>query len=293
MMKYSLITSFSFSRVIISLFLLLLGFSTLYPFWYVMVISLSTYNEILNKTLLLYPVKITFEAYQYVFTSGDFLNIAKNTFFVVAAGTVLSLLVTIFFAYGLAKKVPGYRWMTYFIFFTILFGGGMIPTYLVVRATGLLNSLWSLIIPSLASAFNILLLRNFFSTIPQSLEESASLDGANTLTILFRIVLPVAMPGIATIALFYGVNYWNSFFDAILYITSRNKWILQVLLREMLLTGSYDVLQGAAETATGMSTTSYTIKMATVMVATVPVLLIYPFIQRYFVKGAVMGAVKG
>jgi len=169
----------------------------------------------------------------------------------------------------------------------------MIPTYLVVRATGLLNNLWSLIIPKLANAFFILLLRNFFMTVPQSLEESASIDGAGTLTVLFRIVLPVAMPGIATIALFYGVGYWNSFFDAILYITSRSKWILQVLLREMLLTGSYDILQGAAETATGMSTTSYTIKMATVMVATIPVLLIYPFIQRYFVKGIVMGAIKG
>jgi len=125
------------------------------------------------------------------------------------------------------------------------------------------------------------------------MEESASIDGASTLTILFRIILPVAMPGIATIALFYGVGNWNTFFSAVLYITSRSKWILQVLLRELLLTGSSDVLQGAAETATGMSITSYTIKMATVMVATVPVLLIYPFIQRYFVKGMVMGAIKG
>ena len=293
MKKTSLLKNFSFSRILIGLVLLLLGFTTLYPFWYVMVVSLSTITEILDKTLLFYPVKVTFEAYQYVLTSGDFLNIAKNTFFVVAIGTVFSLVVTIFFAYGLAKKVPGYRWITFLIFFTLLFGGGMIPTYLVVRSTGLLDSLWSLIIPKLANAFYILLLRNFFLTVPQSLEESASLDGAGTLTVLFRIVLPVAMPGIATIALFYGVVYWNSFFDAVLYISSRGKWVLQVLLREMLLANQKDILQGVAETPSGMSTTSFTIKMATVMVASVPILLIYPFIQRYFVKGVVMGAVKG
>ena len=292
MQKHILFKKLSLSRAIIGFFVLLLGLTTFYPFWYVMSVSLSTYTAILDKTLLLYPVKISLDAYKYVLTSGDFLNISKNTFFVVVAGTILSLLTTIFFAYGLAKRVTGYRWITYFIFFTLLFGGGMIPTYLVVRATGLLNSLWSLIIPKLASAFNILLLRNFFLTIPSSLEESASIDGAGTLTILFRIILPVAMPGIATIALFYGVIYWNSFFDAVLYINSRSKWILQVLLRELLSQSSGDILQGAAA-VTGMSTTSYTIKMATVMMASVPVLFIYPFIQRYFVKGVVMGAVKG
>ena len=267
----------SFSRSLIGFFLILLGVSMLYPFWYIMVVSLSTYTAILDKTLLLYPIKVTFDAYEYVFTSLDFINIARNTFFVVAVGTTLSLLVTIFFAYGLAKKVPGYSFITYLIFFTILFGGGMIPTYLVVRASGLLNSLWSLIIPKLASAFYILLLRNFFMTVPQSLEESANIDGASTLTILFRIILPVAMPGIATIALFYGVGYWNSFFDAVLYITSRSKWILQVLLREMIVNNAPDVLQGAVETATGMSTTSFTINS--------PKFLCVQFIKSFFSIG--------
>jgi putative aldouronate transport system permease protein len=234
------------------------------------------------------------ESYKYVLTSSAFLGIARNTFFVVVPGTILSLVTTIFFAYGLSKKVPGFRWITYFIFFTLLFGGGMIPTYLVVRSTKLIDSLWSLIIPKLANAFYIILLRNFFATIPQSLEESANIDGAGVLTVLFRIILPVSMPGIATIMLFYGVGYWNSFFDAILYISSRGKWVLQVLLREMLITNTMDILQGASsETVSGMTSTSYTIKMAMVMIASIPVIVIYPFLQKYFVKGAIMGAVKG
>jgi putative aldouronate transport system permease protein len=283
----------SFSRVIIGFLLILLGITTLYPFWYIGVVSLSSYQSVVGKSILLWPLNPTFEAYEYVLTSSDFLQIARNTFFVVGAGTVLSILTTIFFAYGLAKKIPGYRWFTYIIFFTLLFGGGMIPTYLVVRSTHLLNSLWSLIIPNLANAFYIIMLRNFFLTIPDSLEESASLDGANVLTILFRIILPVSMPGITTIALFYGVGYWNSFFDAILYISSRGKWVLQVLLRELLISNNKDILQGVVDTASGMSTTSFTIKMATVMVASLPILLVYPFIQKYFIKGAMVGAVKG
>jgi putative aldouronate transport system permease protein len=289
----SLLKQFSPSRAVIGFILLTLGVSMLYPFWYIGVVSLSTYREILNKDVLLLPVGLTFEAYEYVLTSSDFLRMAGNTLFVVGMGTVLNILGTIFFAYGLAKKIPGYRWLTYFIFFTLLFSGGMIPTYLVVRSTKLLDSLWALIIPKLANAFYIIMLRNFFVTIPDSLEESASIDGANVITILFRIVLPISMPGIATIVLFYGVAHWNSFFDAILYISSRTKWVLQVLLREMLITNNADALQGAADTVSGMSTTSFTIKMATVMVSSLPILLFYPFIQKYFIKGAIVGAVKG
>jgi putative aldouronate transport system permease protein len=206
-------------------------------------------------------------------------------------------LITVMFAYPLARQVPGCRWIQYITFFTVLFNGGIIPTFMVVKSTGLLNSLWSLILPVVLNPFNAFLMRNFFKTIPESLDEAAAIEGASPFWILLWVMLPLSLAGISTLALFYGVGYWNAYFNALLYINKREYWTLQVLLREILITVQPDLLGAGMGAASGAESSSaqmsMNIKMATVIVTIVPVMLIYPFIQRFFVKGVMIGAVKG
>ena len=284
------------SQILIRILLVVLAVLMLYPFWYVMCMAFSTYADTLGKTLLFWPANFTLEPVKYVLRAKDFVRIYGNTMFVVGVGTVLSLLFTVTFAYPLSRRVPGTKWIQYLTFFTILFSGGTIPTFMVVRMTGLYNTLWSLIIPGVMNPFNVFLMRNFFNTIPDSLDEAASIEGAGSMWILFRVMLPLSMAGIATLALFYGVGYWNAYFNALLYINKREYWTLQVLLREMLVSVQPDLLGGGAVYDTAESSSlqlSQPIKMATIVISTVPVMVIYPFLQKYFVKGVMVGAVKG
>jgi len=296
-MKALKINKLSFGQYAIRLFLAVLALCTIYPFWYIICVSLSTYDELIKKTLLAYPAGFTLSSIAYVLSTPDILNIFKNTLFVVIIGTFMGLIVTVLFAYPLARKVPGHRWILFFIFFTILFSGGMIPTFMVVKVTGLLNSLWALILPRLMDPFYVFLMRNYINSIPESLDEAASVEGAGTGWILLKVILPLSTPGIATIGLFYAVFYWNQFFDAVIYISSRLKWTIQVLLREMLITVQPDILgtgmSGAGASDNPNLQVAITLKMATVVVATLPFMMIYPFIQRYFVKGMMVGALKG
>ncbi|HML45129.1 MAG TPA: carbohydrate ABC transporter permease [Clostridia bacterium] len=276
--------------------LLLMALCTLYPFWYVLCMALSDYQATLGKGLLFLPAGFTLANLRYILSTPDFLRIYGNTGFVVGMGTFLSLTFTTMFAYGLARRVPGKTWIAYAVFFTLLFSGGMIPTFLVVRGTKLMNTLWALIVPRVIDPFNIFLMRNFFQSIPDSLDESASVEGAGPMTILLKIILPISLPGLATIALFYGVGYWNAFFDAVIYISSRERWTIQVLLRELLVSMQPDILGSGATAGSADNlgqTLGYTVKMATVVTAIVPIMCIYPFLQRYFVKGVIVGAVKG
>lgn len=287
---------FRWGRALNVVTLTVLAFCTLYPFWYVLCMALSTYQDTVGKTVILWPQNFTWANMNYILSTPDFVRIYANTAFVVLVGTAMSLVFTTMCAYALSRNVPGGKWIGFGIFFTLLFGGGMIPTFLVVRSTGLLNTLWALILPRVIDPFNIFLMRNFFQSIPSSLDESASLDGAGVFTILFRIILPVSMPGIATVALFYGVGYWNAFFDAVIYISSRERWTIQVLLRELLISIQPDILGSGATAGSADNlgqTLGYTVKMATVVTAVVPVMIIYPFLQRYFVHGVIVGAVKG
>lgn len=286
----------SLASIINATILIALGIVMLYPFWYVLVFSLSTYKDAISHTFLFWPVNFTLQNIRYILNSGNFAQIYGNTLFVVGVGTALSLAVTMLFAYALARDVPGKSWISHLLFFTILFSGGMIPTYLVVRSTGLLNTLWALIIPRLMDPFYVFLMKNFFQAIPKELDEAAIIDGAGLFTLMVRIVLPLSLAGIATIGLYYGVGYWNQFFDAIIYINKREKWVLQVLLRELLTHDTTDILGSSAGIASSFdanAVTTYSIKMACVVTAVVPVTLIYPFVQRYFVKGVIVGAVKG
>jgi putative aldouronate transport system permease protein len=254
--------------------------------------ALSTYTQVINKGILLIPYGITLENITYVLNQPQVLQSYGNTAFVVVVGTLLCVAVTSTFAYPISRKIKGAAIISLLVYFTFIFNGGMIPLYYVVRETGLLNSLWSLIIPKLANPFYVFLMIKIFREIPDSLIESATIDGAGNFTMLRKIVLPLSLPVVATISLFYAVDFWNSFFDATIYLRDADKWTMQVLLRELLSVNQQDLVGGSGDASvSGMSSES--IRMAMVVITTLPVMLIYPFLQKYFVKGVMIGAVKG
>lgn len=285
--KFSVFTMLNY------LLLGLCGVTMVYPFWYIFMYSLSTYSDVIGKGAILWPQGFTLSAIKTILSDSYFMNAYGNTLFVVGVGTVLSLAATALIAYPLACKVGGHRVFSFLIYFTMLFGGGMIPTYYVVRATKLINTLWSLILPSLITPFNVFIMRNFFQGIPESLIESANIDGAGSFCSFFKIVIPLSMPIIATVLLFYAVGYWNAFFNALLYIRPANLRPLQLVLREMVTQSMTDTVGAGASIDAGYGAiTGQTIKMAAVTVSVVPIACVYPFLQKYFTQGVLVGAVK-
>lgn len=275
------------------LFLILLCLVTLYPFIYVLFASLSEPAWVVQQRgLIWHPSGLNLEAYRLVFDNPMITSGYLNTLFIVSAGTVLNVFMTALGAYGLSRQnVMWKNPIMFFIVFTMFFSGGLIPSYLLVTGLGMLDSLWALIIPGAVSAFNLIIMRTAFQSIPHSLEESAKLDGANDFTVMIRIILPLSMPVIAVMILFYGVGHWNSWFGAMIYLRDRELYPLQLVLREILITNSTDSMLTSAGTADKMPI-GETIKYATIIVATVPILLLYPFLQKYFVKGVMIGAIK-
>lgn len=267
---------------------------TLYPLIYVLFASLSDPTRYMQHSGILWkPLDITFNAYRLVFDNPMIIQGYLNTFLIVSGGLVLNITLTAFGAYALSRKGLRYRkQLMLFIVFTMFFSGGLIPLYFTVKGLELTNTLWSLIIPQAISAFNLIIMRTAFEAVPDSLEESAKIDGANEFVILFRIMMPLCMPVIAVMLLYYGVSHWNSWFQAMIYLQDRSLYPLQLVLRELLL------LNDASSMASGASggevaVIGETLKHATIIVATVPILLVYPFLQKYFVKGALIGAIKG
>lgn len=291
--RYGVTNRMTFGRAIIYVLLTMMGFVMLYPMWYVLCVSFSNNVAMSGKGMIFWPVEFNLDAYRYVLGTPDLINIYGNTLYVMVFGVLLSMALTVCASYGLARKPKGYKIATYFFLIPMLFSGGTIPAYLNMRSFGLLNNLWSLVLCAAFSTYNCFILRNFFASIPESLMEAAEIEGAGTITTLVKIVLPLSMAGIATIALFYGVGYWNMYFSALIYCNKRVNWVLQVFLKEVLISSSADIMGGGADNAAGMKTSSRTVQMAVVFVSVVPVLCIYPFIQRYFVKGVMVGAVKG
>lgn len=282
---------FDFANVLIMLFMSVI---TLYPLIYVAFASVSNPTEIMiHRGLLLRPLGFSLDAYSAVFQNANIINGFSNTIFILVVGVVINIVATSMAAYVLSRKrVLWNNLIMMTIVFTMFFNGGLIPFYLVVKGIGIINSLWSLIIPFSISVFNLILMRTSFAAIPESLEESAKLDGAGHFTILFRIIIPLSMPVVAVMILYYGVDKWNAWFYASIFLKDRNKFPLQVILREILLqndTGSMTTSAGSMD----KYMVGETIKYATVMVATIPILLVYPFLQKYFVKGVMIGAVKG
>jgi putative aldouronate transport system permease protein len=280
---------------ILYIFLTGFGIITLLPLYYVFVMSVTPFSEVLsNGGFVIIPSNITLEAYIAIFSSSVVPQSIKITVIVTVAGTILNLLVTMFLAYPLSKKyIPGRNFILMAIVFTMLFSGGLIPLYLVVRATGLLNTIWALIIPTLVSAFNMLIMKTYFEHLPKELEEAARVDGCGDIRTLFSIVIPLSAPILATLGLFYGVQHWNAYFQGIMYITDRELFPIQVVLRNMIQTP--DVSQELLITNPQLmqSLPPETIKMATVVVTILPIIMVYPFLQRYFIKGMLIGSVKG
>lgn len=277
-------------RLINYIFLALLGAGSVIPFMFVISVSITPLSEVMRHGgFMLFPTDITFTAYTEVFTKSTIPRALSNTLFVTSAGTFLSLIFSAVMGFGLAKKgVPGRKIYLFFVVFTMLFSGGIIPTYLVVKSLGLLNTLWAIILPIMITPFNLLIVKTFFEHLPDELEDAATIDGCSDLGVLARIVIPLSVPVLVTIGLFYAVNYWNVYFPGILYITDTQLYPLQVALQQMLV--SPDMSDMFMD---DIPVPSQTLKMAAVVVSSLPIIIVYPFLQKYFVKGATLGAIKG
>ncbi len=276
--------------------LVLVAFVTLFPFLDVVFTSITPTEEIvLNaKKIIAAPQHPTFSHYRYIFSGNrQMINSMIITVIRTSVGTLLSLVITALTAYPLSKRyLPGVNGIMKVFFFTMIFYGGMIPTFLVVKSYRMVDTIWALIIPEMLSVYNMIIMRTFFRSIPDELEEAARIDGCSDVKTLVKIVLPLSMPVLASIGLFYAVWHWNAFFDAVLYITDRNLWPLQTLLREILLSTSISELQQGNLLADSMPPSSAVIA-ASIMISTVPIVCVYPFLQKHFVKGVMVGSVKG
>ena len=277
-------------------FIILFAIACLIPLLLVLSSSFTSQASLNINGYRLIPSELSLDAYSLLFKSGTVGPAYGVTIFITVVGTVLSMLVTCACAYAISCKSMYYRGtVAFFIYFTMLFNGGLVPTYLwVTKNLGLSDSLWSLILPSLVNAWNLLLMRNFFNGIPDALSESASIDGANDMVILFKIILPISLPGIATVGLFYALAYWNEWYKALLYIHTEWKYPLQYLIMQIQKNIQY-VQQNAANAGvvTEGLVPAETTQMATAVVTIGPIILLYPFLQKYFVQGLTVGSVKG
>ncbi|GIO29898.1 MULTISPECIES: carbohydrate ABC transporter permease [Paenibacillus] len=280
-------------------FLILLGFSTFYPFWNGLVISLNDGMDTALGGVTFWPRKWSLENYYVVFRDDRILNAFMISVMRTVLGTILSVLCTAVFAYGMTKKeLIGRKFYMMMCIVTMYFGGGLIPTFLVVRGLGLMDSFWVFIIPSLISVWNMIIFRTFFMGLPEGLQESAKIDGCGNWSTFFRIVLPLSGPVIATLGLFTAVAHWNEWFLPSIYITKEKLLPIQSMLQQILstniMTEQMSKLDSAAQSRMSAmkSVTTKSLSMATMMVATLPIIAVYPFVQKYFVKGVLVGSLK-
>lgn len=265
----------------------------LIPFWMVLVTSVVSESERLSRGLLImYPRKLDFSAYQTILSKNSQIVSAYGiTLLRTVVGTACNLLVTSMLAYGLSKKtLPFRKTITLGIFFTSIFNPGLIPTFLAVKYTGLYDSFGAFIIPNLVVVWWMLILRNFFMQIPDEMEEAALIDGASPVTVLFKIILPLSLPSLTTIGMFYAVWHWNSWFDGMIYISSSKLFPVQVVLKNII---SASMVENLDLLAGSVPPPLEAVKSAAIMVSTIPILAVYPFVQKYFVKGVMVGGVKG
>ena len=277
-------------------FVTLVAITTIIPFIYLIGASFATEYEIATRPMFFIPQDVSTGAYEYIFSSNKILRGFGNSALITVAGTAINLFFTVTMAYALSKtRLRGRNFFLNMVIFSMFFSGGMIPGYIIVaNVLGLKNTYWSVLLPGAISAYNLMIVKNFFQGIPQELEESASIDGCTDLGILWKIVLPLSLPVLATFGLFYAVGHWNAYFGAMIYMTAaKEKWPLQVLLRELIIMSN-----GTAGDLTNMADDfvqppEQSVKMAVIVVSTVPIMCVYPFLQKYFVKGVMVGALKG
>ncbi|RTE05751.1 carbohydrate ABC transporter permease [Paenibacillus whitsoniae] len=274
--------------------LTLFALLALFPLYYVFIVSVTPYIEVMrNGGFVIWPEQFTLDAYKEIFGSPRIPQALKITVFITVVGTLLNMVVTTLLAYPLSKKfVPGRNFILMALVFTMMFSGGIIPLYIMVRSLGLYDTVWAMVIPGMVSTFNLLIVKTYFENLPAEVEEAAKVDGCGDLSTLFRIVLPLSAPIMATIGLFYGVTHWNEYFKGIFYLSDKSLMPMQVVLRSMI--QSPNVSTELSLNSLALDTLPpETIKMAVVVVATLPLMIIYPFLQKYFVKGALLGSVKG
>jgi len=276
------------------IFLTVFALAAVVPFIFIISGSFATDAEITKRAVFLIPQTFTLSAYDFIFSTNTVSKSIGVSVYVTVVGTIINLFFTITMAYALARRgLMGRNLVLNMVIFTMLFSGGMIPTYIVIRELHMLDTYWALMLPGAVSAFNLIIIKNFFQELPPGLEEAAKIDGCSEIGLLWRIVLPLSMPVIATFTLFYAVGHWNDFFASLLYINDPTKWPLQVLLRQIVL-----LSQAAAGDLSMMDPDfvkppDQSIKMAVIVVGTVPILCVYPFLQKHFAKGVLLGSVKG
>ncbi|MFD0714298.1 carbohydrate ABC transporter permease [Paenibacillus sp. GCM10027626] len=273
--------------------LLIISIVMLYPFWHVLVRSVMSYDEAIQSGLHLFPQTISLEAYKYVFSNGGLLKGIYVSVFVTVGGTLYQLLITAMTSYALTiKELPGRNVIIIMIIVTMFFGGGLIPYYLLIKNLGLIDNLLVMILPAAISTYNMIVMKSFMDNLPKELEESAMIDGAGYFRILFTLILPLSVPVLATIGLFIAVGQWNNWFTAMLFLNDQDMWPLALILRDILVDNNTELTR-----QTGYVSESYllgdSIKMAVVIISVIPILAIYPFIQKYFVKGVMIGSLKG
>ena len=280
--------------VINNIVMVLLCAAMLYPVLFVVGRSVTPEIERALHPLRLIPSTFDWSGYKFILSSGsNIINSYMTTIMRTLIGTTLNIAVTTLLAYPLSKSYyPPRKALTALIVFTMWFSGGLIPSFLLNKSLGLLNNFWVYILPSMVNAFNLIVMRNFFSQIPDSLEESAKLDGANDLRVFFSIYLPLSTAAIATITLFYAVYHWNSWFDSMLYMNRKEMWTMQYTLRQLIDSATVTDIT-VVGSAMDFIPPAETVRMATIVIATVPILCVYPFLQKYFVKGMLVGSVKG
>ncbi|ASS66146.1 MULTISPECIES: carbohydrate ABC transporter permease [unclassified Paenibacillus] len=275
-------------------FLIVIALVMLFPFYYMIVVSFTPYSEYVRHNVVLWPRQWSWDAYSFIFHSRSFVRSLGVTVWITVAGSLFSLALTSMMAYPLTRNIFGQRFFMFMVLFTFVFGAGMIPTYLVVKATHLIDSFWALIIPTAISSFNLIVLRQFMLGIPKELIEAAVMDGANEGKVFRKIIIPLSKPALAAFGLFYAVTNWNTYFNALLFINNPEKWPIQVILRQIVILNQSIGISDARQTGMIVNPPPpETIGMAAILIATLPILVLYPFLQKHFAKGVMLGSVKG
>ncbi len=277
---------------IILFFLTLFGLLIIYPFYNTILVSLVPQVDYVRSPFMLIPKRITFESYEFVLSTQLLMRSMLTSAEITLVGTIYNMILTTLMAYAFTKPLPGRNFFRFLLVFTMYFGGGLIPYYLLIRNLGLIDSFWVLVLPSVISVPYMLIISNYFSSLPAELVESASIDGANEMTILFRIILPLSLPILATFTLYYAVERWNEWWHGMLFIKDVKKWPLQNTLRKIIQDANF-VSNQAMTGETRPPTYAEGVKMACVVVTMFPIMALYPFLQRYFLTGLTLGAVKG
>lgn len=263
---------------------------TLYPLAYIFSVSISDTSAVVTGKVTFYPIGFNLDAYKLVFTHPNFWSGYYNTVLYTVTGTVTALFMTIICAYPLSKKfLRGRSLVMSLIVFTMFFSGGLVPSYMLIKQIGFINKIWSIIIPGSINVWNMIIMRTFFQNIPEELDEAAKIDGLNYIQILLKIILPLSKPAIATIGLFYAVDYWNDWFRAMIYLNDNDKYPITLFLRNMVI--GTELARGPVEE--GGNIVAASIKAANIMLVLLPILTVYPFVQKYFVKGVMLGSLKG